>query len=701
MSNVSAKKPSRDGRFEFGGSLALNVVIFALLAISFLATWRGLRDFIIGQDAQALADPLAEGFVAAIVFVLTAAMFVALRELLRPRRWWNVPGAFIVYGLLALWSVGFGYGFWWSLIAGASATQAGLSRAVGAIEAQGADLRARIGAGSDLMSAAADLSEAKTRQEIESGGSCGVASSGGEGPLFRARMETRAQIAALARSVETDWLRPTEDRLRSLDRLATDARSIAASAPDRGARFDRLHRRAVSVARDLSADSAARSPRYATQLRAKAAQLRGQPGSDPFYCYDPDLATALEAAAQAFSEPYVIDVPPFRFAEGAEGVAVAIERLWTGVSGSISALVTGGQGPALGRVLTGRDIVALIAAMAVDLTLIVFTLLQPRRRGFSGVETRARPSAPAERELAFIISSAVQGLNGLDLAKLRACLGEAGDGRLLVVPGAGALSDPSDRANAAAIGRIAAVLNDSGDAARLSRRPSRRDRRAIARAMTLSGWPKGAEVDIDVYRLGRGLMPTLQAAVSAALQVHQPGDAARPRRATSSPGGPRAASRPGGARSGSKAIYPGQREEPPQDGEVISVLDGEEPEPEPDLAALTAPTDFEADQELRRLIEIGRLIERDGPGDPAGVLQSEVQALLRSLADQRRLSRDRADGGKEVVVTARPAPHAPGAAISIQRVVHQAPSGQVHLIQVVLSSGSQEPGDYIHQLELS
>ncbi|MEO1476863.1 MAG: hypothetical protein AAFS13_10830, partial [Pseudomonadota bacterium] len=168
-----------------------------LLGASFFATWRGMRDFIIGND---LATGLAsQGLVVAIVLALTLAMYVTLRELIAPYYlnglWpaiWKRLVALPLYLLLAVWSIGFGYGFWWSIIAGQGVTDTELTRSVTTLREQTSDIRSRISAAGSVMASAEALSDQKARNEAERGGTCGVASPPGDGPLARARSETQS-----------------------------------------------------------------------------------------------------------------------------------------------------------------------------------------------------------------------------------------------------------------------------------------------------------------------------------------------------------------------------------------------------------------------------------------------------------------------------------------------------------------------------
>ncbi len=373
---------------ELFDASALGVVTLLLLAASFYATFRGMQDFVASRAAGGGVG--TTGLVVLVVLTLTLAMYVALREMVNPIRWRNVFIAFPLYALLALWSVGFGYGFWWSLVAGQNATEAALERTVTSLGETTSGLRAELAAGAALMGTAERLSEEKAQREIERGGTCGVASGAGDGPLSRARAETRSQIAALAVGVEANWLVPVEERLSQLEASAGAGEVAGEDAEARKQRMVALGQSVRRAAQDISADATVRGKILAEQLRAKAERLSVAPVSGAVaYCYDPDLATSLLLVAEAIEGPFEIEVTAFRFAEGADGVAQAVEDLWLGVFARLG-LVEGAGVPVRPD---GRGLVALMAAIGVDLALFVFALLRGGKR--RPVEMVAPPVGPA------------------------------------------------------------------------------------------------------------------------------------------------------------------------------------------------------------------------------------------------------------------------------------------------------------------
>src|SRR4029079_15672312 len=93
------------------------------------------RDFIVGVSSSAphetggglsISNDL---LVVVVVAALTFLMWLALREAFGSHRRLTERLITIpLYVFLAIWSIGFGYGFWWSLISGEEAARTGLAR---------------------------------------------------------------------------------------------------------------------------------------------------------------------------------------------------------------------------------------------------------------------------------------------------------------------------------------------------------------------------------------------------------------------------------------------------------------------------------------------------------------------------------------------------------------------------------------------
>ena len=123
--------------YLFGRNTLIGIASFMLLILSGYATWHGMRDFIIGvsstptSQGQSLPGGMSisnDALVIAVVVALTFLMWLMLRETFGAKRHARERlVTFPLYVFLAIWSIGFGYGFWWSLISGEEATRTGLA----------------------------------------------------------------------------------------------------------------------------------------------------------------------------------------------------------------------------------------------------------------------------------------------------------------------------------------------------------------------------------------------------------------------------------------------------------------------------------------------------------------------------------------------------------------------------------------------
>ena len=137
---AETRAPSLVGRvvdYILGRNTLIGIASFMLLIIAGYATWHGMRDFIIGvsstptSQGQLLPGGMSfstDMLVIAVVVALTFLMWLMLRETFGAGRHFRERLiTFPLYVFLAIWSIGFGYGFWWSLIAGEEATRTGLA----------------------------------------------------------------------------------------------------------------------------------------------------------------------------------------------------------------------------------------------------------------------------------------------------------------------------------------------------------------------------------------------------------------------------------------------------------------------------------------------------------------------------------------------------------------------------------------------
>src|SRR5690606_22931305 len=164
-----------------------------------------------GRESPGGLSVSNEFLVIAVVVALTFLMWLALRETFGVGR--SLRDRLITFPLylfLAVWSIGFGYGFWWSLIAGEDATRTSMSALQEDARAASSVVAARLEAVSIQLDSVVAWSESQMAREETSGGSCGQPSGAGRGPLYNARLSVRDAVASLRDSIATSWIGPVQ-----------------------------------------------------------------------------------------------------------------------------------------------------------------------------------------------------------------------------------------------------------------------------------------------------------------------------------------------------------------------------------------------------------------------------------------------------------------------------------------------------------
>jgi hypothetical protein len=416
------------GIFDYliGRNTLIGVATLMLLSISCYATWSGLHDFIIGISSTSEhhlpgVAINSDAFVIGIVIALTFLMWLCLRETFGAQRFLRERLiTFPLYLFLALWSIGFGYGFWWSLIAGNEATHISMSRLQEDARDAGSAIAARLQAVQAQLDNVVNWSDSQMTRENASGGTCGVPSGAGRGPLYNARLGVRDSVASLRDGITKSWLGPVQ---ADIDQL-----SKSIDLPDTGT-FEERQARFEAKAADIRAGAisiAARSNELgvatAGDMHALAAAVSIQPNQPGFSCYDPTLAQRLRLAADQAAQKAEPQLHPANFSEGPAGVANAVKTLWTNVGAytkSVARYVASGgkedfHRTASGEPITGRDVIALLATIGVDLGILAMALLNPpatapiRRDGLAANDALLnRPSPQVIEHLTQAIQTAI------------------------------------------------------------------------------------------------------------------------------------------------------------------------------------------------------------------------------------------------------------------------------------------------------
>ena len=333
--------------YLLGRNTLIGIASIMLLLIAGFATWHGMRDFIIGVstspagNSQELPGGLSfsnDFLVIVVVFALTFLMWLMLRETFaQGRRWTERLVTFPLYVFLAIWSIGFGYGFWWSLIAGEEATRTGLS----GLQQDAGDAASAVAARLDAVKVGLDgvvtWSATQMAREETSGGSCGTTSGAGRGPLYSARVGVRDQITSLRDGVQNSWIAPVQADIASLQQSV--AQLQGSTVAERQQSFNAMATNIRSRARDIAARSNELGKSTATEMRAIAAAVSVAPGQSGFSCYDPTLAQRLTQAAVQADQPATLNLREAAFNEGPAGVANAIKRLWENIGSYLSSLI--------------------------------------------------------------------------------------------------------------------------------------------------------------------------------------------------------------------------------------------------------------------------------------------------------------------------------------------------------------------------
>src|SRR5262245_15580666 len=379
--------------YLFGRNALIGIASFMLLILSGYATWHGMRDFIIGvsstppSQGQSLPGGMSvsnDVLVIAVVVALTFLMWLMLRETFGAKR--QVRQRLVTfppYACLASWSIGFGYGFWWSLISGEEATRTGLAGLQEDARDASAVVAARLDAVRGQLDSVVSWSDGQMTREETSGGSCGMPSGAGRGPLYNARRSVRDSINTLREGMTRSWFEPMQADVEQLKQSA--AGLGGGTVEERQRAFEARASDIRGRARNIAARSNRLGRSTAAEMRAIAAAVAIAPGAAGFSCYDPTLAERLRQAAAQAEQPAELRLREAVFSEGPAGVANAVKNLWRNIgaySSSLAAYVVSGGKRAAGHTdtgepITGRDLIALLATIGIDLGLLALAILNP------------------------------------------------------------------------------------------------------------------------------------------------------------------------------------------------------------------------------------------------------------------------------------------------------------------------------------
>ena len=559
---VHAPLWARTVDYIFGRNTLIGVASIMLLFISGYATWHGMRDFIVGVASQG-PKPAAEGFaitndilVVSVVVALTFLMWLMLRESFGVKR--SVKERMITFPLyvfLALWSIGFGYGFWWSLISGEEATRTGLSGLTEDARDASGIISARLDAVRGQLDSVVSWSDTQMSREETSGGSCGIASGAGKGPLYNARRGVRDSVTNLRDSMTRSWLDPVKLDVEELRKAAEGLGG--GTVEERQRQFEAKASEIRGRARSIVARSNEIGKSTGADMRALAGSV-SVPAGTQGACSDPALAQRLLQAAEQAEQPAQLKLREAVFNEGPAGVANAVKNLWKNIGAYASSIpgyiFTGRAGgtTASGEPITGRDLIALLATIGIDLGLLALAAINPEKE-----PPPLRPSGALIRQINSAIETAIASAPGADRQWVRRHFIHHHSKSYLVTPNLYGADpkNPDESAKGLAMNQLAGVLTDL----ELVRWPSPKELKALRaeetgksntdlteirkkfaeerkgdggaddepvdhgiirnhglfskaeRALQIAGWSPRARADIEIFRLNEtsGLTPLL------------------------------------------------------------------------------------------------------------------------------------------------------------------------------------------------
>ena len=457
--------------YILGRNTLIGLASFMLLMIAGYATWHGMRDFIVGVSSTTTSQgqilPGGMSFstdllVIVVVVALTFLMWLMLRETFGAGRHWRERLiTFPLYVFLAIWSIGFGYGFWWSLIAGEEATRSGLAGLQEDARDASAVIAARLDAVKGQIDNVVTWSEGQMSREETSGGSCGQPSGAGRGPLYNARRGVRDSIITLRDGMTRSWLEPVQADVEALKQAA--AGLGGATVEERQRNFENRASDIRGRARNIAARSNQLGKSTGAEMRALASAVNVAPGKGSFSCYDPTLAERLTLAAAQSEQPAELKLREAVFNEGPAGVANAVKNLWSNMGAygaSLGRYVFSGGNVALGRTdsgepITGRDLIALLATIGIDLGLLALAIVNPPK------QLPIRFGGDQARQVAGAIDTAMSRAKA-DRHWLQGHFIHHRDASYLVIPNlyAADQANEEESARALAMNHLAGVLTD-------------------------------------------------------------------------------------------------------------------------------------------------------------------------------------------------------------------------------------------------
>ena len=306
------------------------VLIIGLTAISWIATFRGMLEIIQANYAAELDTLMVVAIGAAVALLMLMILYVLDTLFTRPR--WIMFGVLLaVYVLLELISIGFGFGFYWKIIAAKSFVAQNTELATTDIVTSMKVTRSRLQNITASIDDAATHSATQARLEEQSGGTCDANTQPAAGPRQRLRKRDETELQLAKKQID-GRIGALEVVLTELETAVGDFRT-AFAAGDIAQRNEAVSRVSLNVreassrVKDFSADPDIALLIGQFKERAAKQQFTNQRTGEVFTCPDPTLSRLLLRVVNSLENLPPIDPREIIAAEGPEATKLAFLRL--------------------------------------------------------------------------------------------------------------------------------------------------------------------------------------------------------------------------------------------------------------------------------------------------------------------------------------------------------------------------------------
>ena len=306
------------------------VLIVGLTLISGVATFRGMLEIIQANYAGDLDTIMVLAIAGAVALLMLMILYVLDTLFTRPRMIMMCV-LLGVYVLLEMISIGFGFGFYWKIIAARSFVAQNTELATSDILTDMKVTRSRLENITESISDASAHSAAMARQETETGGTCDANAQPTAGPRQRLRAQDEADMTLAKKQVDSR-IASLNAVLNGLEQSVADFRDVFASGDiaQRNAAVQRVSlnvRQAASQVNDFSVDPDIALLISQLQERASKTEFVDARSGVAFSCPDQTLTRLLQRSINALQNLPPLNPREIIAAEGPEATKLAFLRL--------------------------------------------------------------------------------------------------------------------------------------------------------------------------------------------------------------------------------------------------------------------------------------------------------------------------------------------------------------------------------------